>query len=271
MELKFIYPRWGSADIDWHIFLTKVKANGFSGVEIDLPFNKQEKQDILLMLKDLELDFIGQHWQTKDVNFKAHKENYKKHLYNLVEANPLLVNSHTGMDFFTFEQNAELIEIAQTIENETNVVITHETHRSRFSFAAHVCYKYLESFSSLKLTSDLSHWCCVAETLLENQESALQKAIQHTYHIHARVGSSQSPQVIDPRDAVYAEELNLFNTWWIAMIEHAAKNNRKFITITTEYGPFPYALYQPHTVTPLGDQWDINQFIKDEIQKRWHC
>ncbi|MCL6294295.1 sugar phosphate isomerase/epimerase [Jejuia spongiicola] len=270
MELKFIYPRWGSADIDWGTFLNKVKANGFSGVEIDLPFNKQEKHDILLMLKDFELDFIGQHWQTKDVDFKTHKENYKSHLYNLVEAKPLFVNSHTGMDFFTFEQNAELIEIAQAIEAETKVVITHETHRSRFSFAAHVCYKYLESLPFLKLTSDISHWCCVAETLLENQENALQKAIQHTYHIHARVGSSQSAQVIDPRDSVYVEELNQFNKWWTAMIENAAKSSRQFITITTEYGPFPYTLYQPNTETPLGNQWDINLFVKNEIQRKWN-
>ena len=77
------------------------------------------------MLKDLELDFVGQHWETKDVNFVKHQEQYKNHLYNLVEANPLFVNSHTGMAFFTNAQNSELIEMVHEIELETGVIITH--------------------------------------------------------------------------------------------------------------------------------------------------
>lgn len=269
MELKFIYPRWGSADVNWKTFLSKVKENGYSGVEIDLPIDKQKKTEILLMLKDFELEFVGQHWETNYANFDKHKEHFKRHLYNLAEATPLLVNSHTGMDFFTFAQNAELLEIAKTIEEETNVVITHETHRSRFAFAAHVCLKYLKEFPFLKLTSDLSHWCCVAETLLDNQEKAVLKAIDHTYHIHARVGSSQSPQVIDPRDPIYSEELNQFKKWWLLMIREAKIKKRNFISITTEYGPFPYSLYQPNTKIPLMSQWEINQFVKSELEIGW--
>lgn len=266
MDIKFIYPRWGSADVDWKFFLQNVKVNDYCGVEIDLPFNTIEKSDILLMLKDFKLEFIAQHWQTKDSDFNRHKEKYKRHLYNLAEARPLLINSHTGMDFFSFKQNAELIEMAQKIEEETKVTIAHETHRSRFCYAAHICFKYLEEFPFLKLTSDLSHWCCVAESLLENQKEALQKAIQHTYHIHARVGSSQSPQVIDPRDLTYAEELNQFKKWWLSMIANATSQNRDYISITTEYGPFPYSLYLPNTKESLGNQWEINQFIKNEIK-----
>ena len=179
MELKFIYPRWGSASIEWSIFLNKVKKDGYHGVEIDLPLGRQKKE-IISILKDLELDFVGQHWETKEVSFKKHKEKYKQHLYNLAEAKPLLINSHTGMDFFSFSENAELIELAFLIEKETGIVITHETHRSRFSFAAHICFRFLKEFPLLKLTSDFSHWCCVAETLLENQQKVTDLAIKHT-------------------------------------------------------------------------------------------
>ena len=141
METKFFYPRWGSADIEWPIFLGKVKKNGYQGVETDLPFNKQ-REEILSILNDFELEFIGQHWQTKEVDFKKHKEKYKRHIYNLAEAEPLFINSHTGMDFFSFSENAELIELAFSIEKETGIVISHETHRSRFSYAAHVCLRF---------------------------------------------------------------------------------------------------------------------------------
>jgi hypothetical protein len=249
------------------VFLNKIKKAGYQGVEIDLPLNNNKKNEIASMLKDLELDFVGQHWETQEVNFAKHQEQYKRHLYNLVEANPLFVNSHTGMDFYTYAQNAALLKIAHEIEMETGVVITHETHRSRFAFAAHACLPYLEEYPFLKLTSDLSHWCCVAESLLENQPKAVEKAIEHTYHIHARVGSAQSPQVIDPRDSNYKVELDLFTKWWGLMVQKALDRKRSFITVTPEYGPHPYSLYKTNTKIPMADQWEINSFIMDQIAK----
>ncbi|WP_420322362.1 sugar phosphate isomerase/epimerase family protein [Flagellimonas sp.] len=268
MELKFIYPRWGSAHIPWPEFLKKVKECGYAGVEIDLPLGK-EKQEILSILKDFELDFVGQHWETKATDFETHKEQYKRYLYNLVEGEPLLINSHTGMDFFSFDENAALLSSAFDIEKETGTPITHETHRSRFSFAAHVCRKFLDAFPELKLTSDFSHWCCVAETLLENQLETVELAIKHSFHIHARVGSSQSAQVIDPRSDTYAMELTQFKKWWKQMLLNGQEMGRKYITITPEYGPEPYALLHPNTKQLLADQWEVNQFIKEEIIKSW--
>ena len=265
MNLNFIYPRWGNSDVPWPVFLKKIKEAGYLGVEIDLPLDSFKKNEICSILTDFELQFVGQHWETKEVDFTKHRENYKRHLYNLVEAKPLFVNSHTGMDFFTHAQNATLIQIAYEIELETGVAIAHETHRSRFSFAAHTCLPYLEEYPFLKLTSDLSHWCCVAESLLENQPLAVQKAIEHTYHIHARVGSAQSPQVMDPRDVNYKNELDRFSEWWRLMITNALEKKRPFITITPEYGPHPYTPYKPNTQIPMGDQWEINQFIRKEI------
>ncbi|MDO6603923.1 sugar phosphate isomerase/epimerase family protein [Arenibacter palladensis] len=265
MQIKFIYPRWGSSDLPWSVFLNKIKNAGYQGVEIDLPLESIKKNEICWMLKDLELDFVGQHWETQEADFNKHQEQYKRQLYNLVEANPLFVNSHTGMDFFTHKQNSSLIEAAHEIELESGVTITHETHRSRFSFAAHACLTYLEEYPFLKLTSDLSHWCCVAESLLENQAYAVEKAIEHTYHIHARVGSAQSPQVIDPQDSNYKTELDLFTNWWVLMIKKALGKKRPYITITPEYGPYPYSLYKSNTQIPMGDQWEINSFIKNHL------
>mgnify|MGYP003113490363 CR=1 FL=1 len=265
MDLKFIYPRWGSSHLPWIDFLNKVKAAGYQGVEIDLPTDPIKKREICSMLKDFELEFVAQHWETKEVDFAKHQEQLKKHLYNLAEATPLLINSHTGMDFYSYAQNAKLLEMAHEVEEKTGVTITHETHRSRFSFAAHACFPYLEEYSFLKLTSDLSHWCCVAESMLDNQTLAVEKAISHTYHIHARVGSAQSPQLIDPRDTNYKQQLDRFLLWWVKMLKNARDKGHAYMTVTPEYGPFPYSLYKPNTQMPMGDQWEINEFIRKEI------
>lgn len=269
MHLKFIYPRWGSSELDWPAFLGKVKEAGYHGVEMDLPINLLQKKKICCLLKDFELDFVAQHWETKEVNFTKHQDNLKRHLYNLAEAKPLLINSHTGMDFYSYAQNAKLLEMAHSIEEETGVAITHETHRSRFSFAAHTCLPYLEEYPFIKLTSDFSHWCCVAESMLENQTIAIQKAIKHTYHIHARVGSAQTPQVIDPRDENNKNELDLFLKWWGDMLKNAIATEREYMTIVPEYGPHPYSLYYPNTKSPMRNQWDINNFVRKEILG--HC
>lgn len=270
MELKFIYPRWGSAAVKWPIFLAQVKKEGYQGVEADLPLEKSARKEILGLLNNFDLEFVGQHWETKEASFERHLDHYKRHLYNLAEANPLLINSQTGMDFFSFEQNKELLILGRDIEKETGVVITHETHRSRFSFAPHICHAFLKELPFIKLTADFAHWTCVAESLLENQEEAVRKAIASTYHIHARVGSSQSSQVIDPRDVTYSKELKQHIDWWVRMVANAKNRGCSSITIAPEYGPFPYGLYHKNTSTPLMDQWEINAFIKNEISAEWN-
>ena len=269
MELRLIYPRWGSGHVAWPEFLKKVKTNKYYGVETHLPLSGKEKEETLNELKNFNLKFIGQHYETKEVDFEKHKESLKRHLYNLAESQPFIVNSHTGMDFFSFSQNAELIELAHLIEQDTGIPITHETHRSRFCFAAHICLPYLEEFPFLKLTGDFAHWTCVAESLLENQKEAIETAMKRTLHLHARVGSSQSSQVIDPRDKMYQQELKQFKIWWRYIMNNAINIGRTFLTVMPEHGPHPYSLCQPYTMKPLADQWEVNQFIKTEILKVW--
>ncbi len=266
MQLKLIYPQWGSAHLKWSHFLKKVKDVGYDGIEIPLPLVKKEKEQIISMVGDYGLEIVAQHWQTKAGDFKTHKTQYLEQLINLAESTPLLVNSHTGMDFFNYDQNAELIQLGLDVEQEYGIPITHETHRSRFSYAAHACKSYLKDFPNLKLTADFAHWTCVAETLLENQTEAVALAIEHTYHIHARVGSAQSPQVIDPTDERYADELAQFKKWWRAMIKNAKQKGRDYITIAPEHGPYPYATHLPHSDVLLADQWNTNQFIRQEIE-----
>ncbi|GGZ13072.1 hypothetical protein GCM10007049_01040 [Echinicola pacifica] len=267
MKLKLIYPRWGNDHIPWKKFLKEVKEAGFHGVEIGIPQSKTERDRVLGLIKDLGLDFIAQHWETQSSNFHEHLNSYKHHLIRLAECQPLLINSHTGKDYFSPEYNLQLIDIGHEIEIRTGVPITHETHRSRFLYAAHMGQTYLKGHDSLKLTTDLSHWCCVAESLLEDQPEAVEQAILHTYHLHARVGSSQTAQVIDPRDPRYATELEQFKSWWKSILTNAWNANREWMTVSPEYGPAPYALHSPFSDLPMGDQWEINLFISDEVKK----
>jgi hypothetical protein len=79
------------------------------------------------------------------------------------------VNSQTGKDFFSFDENVRILERAFAIQQATGVKIVHETHRGKFSFHGRTLLPYLERFPDLRLTADFSHWCNVSESLLQDQ------------------------------------------------------------------------------------------------------
>lgn len=267
MELKFFYPLWGSEELEKEAFFRKVKGAGYDGVEMSLPLDQNEKANILTLIEKHDLELIAQHSETTTHNFQDHKEEYRLRLENLATANPLFINTQTGKDYFTFEQNTELIEIANEISHKYNKKIIHEIHRGKFSFAAHVMERYLKKLPDLRIGFDVSHWCNVAESFLQDQADAVDMAISRTEHIHARVGFPEGPQVPDPRVPEWQEALQIHLEWWRKIIENNREADRKDFTITTEFGPFPYMPILPFSRQPLTSQWDVNVFMKDFLKK----
>lgn len=271
MNILFFCPRWGCEAQRWDDFFSAVKSAGYDGVEMGFPFtlSASEKAEIRSGLQAYGLAVIGQHWQTIESNFDEHTETFKKHLYSLAELQPLFINSQTGKDYFSMEQNLALMQVATDISAETGIAILHETHRGKWSFAAHVTKQYLERAPQIRLTLDLSHWCAVAETLLEDQPAAVDLAILHADHLHARVGFAEGPQVIDPRapenEAILAAHLR----WWDAVIGRKKENGSQTFTITPEYGAPPYQQVLPYTGQPITSQWDINRWMKDLLKSRY--
>lgn len=272
MKILFFCPRWGSESLPWNQFFLKVKQAGYDGVETGFSFNVDlnEKDEIIKGLKEHKLAVIGQHWQTIESNFIKHQQTFQKHLYSLTELAPLFINSQTGKDYFTVEQNVALIQMADEISTKTGVPILHETHRGKWSFAAHITQQYLQLAPQIRITLDISHWCNVAESLLEDQPAAVQLAIKHTDHLHARVGYQEGPQVIDPRAPENEHLLNAHLKWWDSLIALKKEQHTKTFTITPEYGAPPYQHLLPYTQQPLTSQWDINLWMKDFLKNRYN-
>lgn len=266
MEIKFFCTIWGSNHADFDSFLNDVIQSGYDGVEMSLPLDPTEKATILDALTRKGLLFIAQHWETVSSDFEEHKLEYRSRLVNLATANPLFINSQTGKDFFTFKQNAALIQIASEVSEEYNVKIIHETHRAKFSFAAHITEGFLNRLPDLRLALDLSHWCNVAESFLEDQESAVDLAISRADHIHARVGFSEGPQIPDPRVPEWKEAVDIHIGWWKRIIEKRKSEQIELFTITPEFGPYPYMTIMPYTQQPISNQWEINVYMKDMLK-----
>ncbi len=266
MDIKFFCPHWGSNHLELSVFFDKVRSEGYDGVEMSLPPDKAKKNEILEMIKNRRLLLIAQHWETTTSDYAVHTEQYRTRLINLAEARPLFINAHTGKDFFTFEQNAGLIRIASEVSRDYDVKIVHETHRGRFSFASHITSQFLSHLPDLRIVLDVSHWCNVAESFLDDQQQSVELAISRADHIHARVGFPEGPQVPDPRVPEWKEALEIHLGWWKRIIQRAREEGREEFTITSEFGPFPYMTILPFTRQPVADQWEVNAFMKNLLK-----
>ena len=267
MKIKFYAPHWGNT-LPFTTFCQNVKAAGYDGVEMALPFEREQKKKILDALQANELELIGQYWQSLERNLDDHANNYAKYLRNLIDAEPVFINCQTGKDYFNFDQNSRLFELAAELSAQSGTRIIHETHRGKSLYAANVTHHYLTQLPNLRITLDISHWCNVHESLLADQVDEVALAIAHTDHIHSRVGHPEGPQVNDPRAPEWEEVLETHLRWWDKVVERH-ENEGTSLTVTTEFGPATYMPVVPFTQMPLANQWEINVHMMNLLKRRY--
>ena len=269
-ELKIMATSWGfQGTMD--SFCAKVKKEGYDGVELWWPTdNKKAQNEIFAALKthDLEIGFLCGGSQSDP---QEHLDFFKKMINAAARQNiqrPFYINIHSGRDYFSFEDNKKFIEYTQTLAKETGILICHETHRGRMLFAAHVTKNFIENFPELRLTLDISHWCNVHESLLADQKETVEKALDRTDHIHARIGHPEGPQVNDFRAPEWEQVVKQHFEWWDKIVERKKRNGER-MTILTEFGPPDYMPTMPYTRQALSDQWAINVHMMHLLRKRY--
>jgi len=180
----------------------------------------------------------------------------------------LYINCHSGKDYFSYEENKTLIDHTTKLAKDTGIKICHETHRSRMLFAAPVAKKFMQNIPELRITFDVSHWCNVSESLLQDQPETLAMALERTDHMHARIGHQEGPQVNDPRAPEWDEAVKAHFAWWDKIVE-MKKQKGEVLTVLTEFGPPNYLPTVPYTQQPLADQWAINVYMMQTFRKRY--
>jgi len=269
LQLKIMNTDWGfSGTVEE--FSKKTKDAGYDGIEVWWPGHEKFKTLAAVLQKyQLEIGFLC----------GGHSAEYSKHTTEFKDAveaassgisqKPLYINCHSGKDFFTFDQNATLIAFTQEKEAKTGIEIFHETHRGRMCYSAPVTKLFLDHYKKMKLTLDISHWTNVHESMLDNQKDTINQALNHSHHIHARIGHEQGPQVNDPRAPEWKEHVEKHLLWWDKVVENREKSGYKHISFTTEFGPPNYLQALPYTRQAVANQWDINIYIKNLIKNRY--
>ncbi|MEL6594015.1 MAG: TIM barrel protein [Bacteroidota bacterium] len=265
-QLLVMATNWGFPG-DYDAFCKAAKEAGYDGIEAWLPGFGPRREAFFAALEKYELKF-GLLAGVGENDFPAHFDRFKRALDTAVAQKPVYINCHSGRDFFSFSENAQIIRHANQISQESGVPIYHETHRGRILFAAHICRQFLEKIEDLRLTLDISHWTNVHESLLENQVESVQLALSRTDHIHARIGHQEGPQVTDPRAPEWEQAVKAHFAWWDTIAETKRKLGQP-LTILTEFGPPNYLPTVPYTKQPLANQWEINVHMMKSLRERY--
>lgn len=265
-ELLIMGTKWGYTG-NWEEFCVKIKGYGYDGAEFWFPQEESERSQVLSTFKKHNLKYgflVG----GNDADYKKHYQQFINALNGAIKFNPVYINCHSGRDHFSFAQNKSFIDATTKVAKESGVLIYHETHRSRILFAAPVARQYIEKLPDLRITLDVSHWCNVHETYLEDQAETLAMTIERVDHIHARIGHPEGPQVNDPRAPEWKHAVEKHFEWWDKIVERK-KSGGKLMTFLTEFGPLDYMPSLPYTRQPLADQWEINVHMLNTLRARY--
>lgn len=266
-RLLFMATNWGFTLGDLSVFCAKAKQDGYDGIEVWTPGTEEAALELQRTVQKygLQLGLLCGSWQS---DFNTHLAEFTAALSRATALQPLYINCHAGRDWYPMEQNLQLLRSTATASQSSGIPIYHETHRGRMLFAAHLTKQFLAKDTDLRLTLDISHWCTVHESMLEDQTDAVQMALQRTDHIHARVGHPEGPQVNDPRAPEWAAILQQHLDWWDIIVQNKAKAG-EIMTICPEFGPPHYMQALPYTLQPVADLWSVNKHMKDLLRQRY--
>lgn len=259
MKVSFIKALWGMEG-SLESQLSQIQFAGYAGFETGLP--TAGPTETRKLASDHGLKFVMQAYLTTIDELKAAIE-------GAGESGAVLLNIHTGKDWWSFDQGCAFFEEAVRLQRQAPCPLVHETHRGRMMFAPAVTRAYLEKFPDLRITADFSHFTCVCETLLEDQAETVDFLLRRTGHVHARVGFEEGPQVNDPRAPEWERCVVAFEAWWDKALAYAKAEGREEAFVTPEFGPPNYMPTQPFTRMPLADLWEVCLWMRDRLRARW--
>ena len=225
-------------------------------------------------LKQEQLAWIPQVFSNQFVpagTVAEHLLSLKTQIEECLDENPLFINGHTGSDAWSTAEAEDFYGAALELEKSIGVTLAHETHRARYFGNPWNTQRILQRFPSLKLTCDYSHWVCVAERLLQDCAGILELCAAHCWHLHARVGYEEGPQVPDPRAPEWSHHLSTHEEWWQQIWKVQESSGREVSTLTPEFGPPPYLHAIPYTQEPVADLNAICNWMAQRQRDRFEA
>ena len=270
MEVRIFKTLWGHQGTFAEAAGQVVEA-GFDGIEGPAPKTAKERKVLDGLLKSHDLEFIaevvtgGGYVPDPAISPECHLEDLRLGIERSLPLAPLFVNTLAGLDAWDWMTQVAFFEKVAALEDEYEILISVETHRSRPTFNPWATRALLNAVPGLKITCDFSHWCCVAERLvMDDDPELLEFFASRCHHIHARVGYDQGPQVPDPRAPEYAHAVARHRAWWAQLLDQ--RTGGCPATMTPEFGPDGYLHREPFTEKPVADLWEVNAWMGGQLR-----
>lgn len=234
--------------------IRRIADSGYDAVEMPVPV-EYSGADVKKLLRKFNLDLIAMIF-TDGAN---HVDSFRLQIERATLCEPLQITSHSGKDFWSFNQQRGFFTQALEIERKIGVEINHETHRGRAMCNPWNTAALLNEFTELHIVADFSHFVCVCESLLLEPSLArsLEVCISRSRHIHGRVGFEEGPQVNDPRAPEWSAHVKAHERWWNAIARTRFESTATRLTFNPEFGPPNYMQTLPHSRIPVADLWEV--------------
>jgi sugar phosphate isomerase/epimerase len=267
MRLIITRSKWDLDAMPFGEFVQFAHTAGFDGTEIHLPSLHASPEECHALHEKLGMAFVAM-ITTEGKTVEEHCRSLEERYRAAIRFQPILVNCHTGRDIFTLDENLRIFRTARALEQECGITICHETHRGRATYSAIATRAILAAMPEIRLNADLSHWCCVHESLLQDQEETVAMAIGRSGYIHARVGHMEGPQVSDPRAPEWSAEVEQHMLWWERIAADHVRRGASFLAVCPEFGPAPYMPALPFTRQPVTDINAVVIHMMHQLRRR---
>lgn len=277
MKLALYRTRWGTsgrlAD-----FASEAHLAGFAGIESPAPASQEEQRELGSVREQLGMRWIaeivtgGGYVPNRGSSLHDHVEDLRAGLKTCAPFGPVRVNCIGGLDAWSHSDALRFLEAGMNTAEALGLELCFETHRSRCLFNPWRCEQIVDELPEVRLTADISHWCVVAERLMDTEMPTICRIASNVRHIHARVGYDQGPQVPHPAAPEYAAALASHQDCWEIFWEAQKATGAVSTTMTPEFGPDGYLHQLPFTRAPVADLWEINRWMANEERRhfaRW--
>jgi len=300
-----------------------LKSLGFDGIEAsldDLGRCRKERQAAVAALREHDLklitgvysswkDYDEHDWRDLHGSIAVQLSCLEAELREVEElgASGVIqhVNVHSGSDAWNEAQCREYFQWALSLGEGRPFSVSHETHRGRPLANPFVCHRLCSEFPDLRLTLDASHWFLVCERLvgrmtefhedqgggdhaMSQEAGVLHFLCTRVDHIHARIGTPESPQltlipaaaskkktsggkvgaggISGKATAWEASAVTAHEKLWQSVWRSQVAAGRTVVTATPEYGPAPYTPMAPGTDLPVSDVWEVTNAAVDHLK-----
>ncbi len=251
------------------------RGGAFDGVEGPMPLDRGQRRDFVRKVRDAGIPFIaevatGGGYVPNTRTLATHFADFQRQAEAALEAEPLLLTVLGGCDAWPIALCLNFLERAISFASDLGVDVAFETHRSRATFSPWRTEELLVRVPAMRLTCDFSHWCCVCERLvLDEDPGILRLCAERTRHVHGRVGYAQGPQAPHPAAPAFRESLLAHERWWRTLWEARDRAGDAVFTITPEFGPDGYLQANPFTGEPVASLDEINTWMAQRLRSNF--